>query len=317
MNRDGVERSAVLLMALGEDVAAQVLRYLSPLEVAELARAMRESGPVPRARVQDVMQAYQREAVRQTGIGADADAFLDAALTRAVGDDQARQLLARLVGGSAEMQRLAWKDPAEIAALLRDQPAQIAALVLTRLERGLAAATLEWLPQTMQLELLQSVDDVQTVSPEVLRELDIWLAQALAAEHETNTSGEDLAADLFARLTPATRAGLEAELAKHDPQALGRLKLGQLEWHDLARLSGDARMVFFKAVPGQTLLLALKGADPELVEHLLSNMPATAAGRLRDDLDALGAVKLSDIENAQQQTVKLLRELVRLGQIAI
>ena len=317
MNREGLERSAVLLMTLGEEAAAQVLRYLSPLEVAELGRVMRELGPLPKERVLSVMHEYAAEAARQTGIGADADQFLDAALTRAVGDEQARQLFARIAGDSEEIRQLAWKDPAEIAALLRDQPPQVSALLLARLERGLAIAALEWLPPAVQVDVLQNMGEGRPVSQDVLRELDTWLAQVRVSEQNTGGEVQTLAADLFANLSPAARAGVEAAMAVQNPGFLNQLQIGELELNDLAKLSGEARMVFFKAVPAQTLLLALKGADPDLVESLLANMPGTAARRLRDDLDALGAVRLSEIETAQQQAVKLLREMVMLGQIAI
>jgi len=96
---------------------------------------------------------------------------------------------------------------------------------------------------------------------------------------------------------------------------LEQLKAHQLELNDLARLSGESRTRFFKAVPGHTLLLALKGADPDLVQELLARMPETAARRFKDDIESLGAVKVADIESAQTETVRLLREMAATGQL--
>ncbi len=316
MNREGMERSAVLLLALGEEAAAQVLRQLSPMEVSGLGRVMREIGPLPRERVQAVVGEYEDEASRQTGFGADPDQFLDAALTRAVGDERARVLLSQIAGDSQDMQKLAWKEPAEIAALLRGEPPQIATVVLARLDRAQAAATLEWLPQDMRTEVLRRLAEWQGAPSDALREVDAWLVRSL----ESDVSGihpESLAADIFARLSPAVRGQIEAGLREQSPQLLNQLQAGQLELADVAQLSGQARTLFFKAVPGRTLLLALKGADPDMVETLLVHMPDTAARRLRDDLDALGAVRLVEIEAAQAQTVKLLRELAAMGEINI
>lgn len=314
MNREGMERSAIFLLALGEEAAAQVLRHLSPMEVSELGRVMREIGPLPRERVQAVIEKYADEAARQTGFGADPDQFLNAALTRAVGDERARQLLSRIAGDTQDMQKLAWKEPAEIAALLRSEHPQIAAVVLARLDRAQAAATLEWLPQDMQGEVLRRLAEWQGAPPEALREVDAWLARSLEQD-ASDTTGGSLAADIFSRLSPAAREEVEAGLRQESPQLLNQLQAGQLELADVAQLSGEARTLFFKAVPGRALLLALKGADPDVTEALLSRMPDTAARRLRDDLDALGAVRLVEIEAAQGQIVKLLRELAAQGQI--
>ena len=316
MNREGMERSAVLLLALGEEAAAQVLRQLSPLEVSGLGRVMREIGPLPRERVQTVIEEYEDEASRQTGFGTDPDQFLDAALTRAVGDERARLLLSQITGDSQDMQKLAWKEPAEIAALLRGEHPQIATVVLARLDRAQAAAALEWLPQDMRKEVLRRLAEWQGAPSDALREVDAWLVRSLESD-VSSTVPESLAADIFARLSPAARGQIEAGLREESPQLLNQLQAGQLELADVAQLSGQARTLFFKAVPGRTLLLALKGADPDLVETLLANMPDTAARRLRDDLDVLGAVRLVEIEAAQAQTVKLLRELAAMGQIHI
>lgn len=316
MNRDGLERCAIFLLALGEEAAALVLRYLSPMEVAEIGRAMRELEPLPRERVNAVIAEYQAKAVEQTGLGADAGQFLDAVLPRAVGEERARLLLSQIAGDSQDMQKLAWKEPAEIAALLRGEPPQIATVVLARLDRAQAAATLEWLSQDMRTEVLRRLAEWQGAPSDALREVDAWLVRSL----ESDVSGihsESLAADIFARLSPAVRGQIEAGLREQSPQLLNQLQAGQLELADVAQLSGQARTLFFKAVPGRTLLLALKGADPDMVETLLAHMPDTVARRLRDDLDALGAVRLVEIEAAQAQTVKLLRELVATGEINI
>lgn len=316
MNRAGLEKSAVLLLSLGEEAAAQVFRYLSPFEVGELGRAMREMGTLPRARVERVIDEYEEEAARQTGIGAGADEFLDAALTRALGDERGRQLLTRITGGSGEVRQLAWKEPAEVAALLQEQHPQLVTAVLAQLDRAQAAAILEWLPEALRSEVLQRLAEWHGAPAEALREMEDWLAHRLQ-EDASQKEGPGLAADLLARLSPAARMEVEAGLKEGSPQVYEQLRAQQLEFQDLARLSGESRTRFFKAVPAQTLLLSLKGADPDLVEHLLSNMPETAARRLRVDLESLGGARLSDIESAQAETVSLLREMAVAGELEL
>lgn len=313
MNRAGLEKAATLLLSLGEDAAAQVFRYLSPYEVGELGRAMRELGTLPRERVQAVLDAYEDEAARQTGIGADADQFLDAALSRALGDERGRMLLSRITAAGSSVQELAFREPAEVAALLKDEHPQLVAAVLAQLDRAHAAATLEWLPEAQREEVVRRLAEWRGAPPEALREMEDWLARHL--QETPGHEGANLAADLLARLSPAARDEVESGLAQTSPQVLEQIKAQQLGLDDLARLSGDSRTRFFKAVPGHTLLLALKGADPDLVQELLARMPDTAARRLRDDLETLGAVRVADIESAQAETVRLLREMAGAGEL--
>ncbi len=316
MNRAGLEKSAALLLALGEDAAAQVFRYLSPYEVGELGRVMRELGALPRERVEAAIDGYEAEAACQTGIGADADRFLDAALTRALGDDRGRMLLSRIAGAGSGIRQLAFREPAEVAALLKDEHPQLAAAVLAQLDRAHAAATLEWLPEALRQEAVQRLAEWQGAPLDAMREMEEWLARQLQGE-EPERTGASLAADLLARLSPAAREEVESGLARHSPQLLGQLKAQQLGLGDLARLSGESRTRFFKAVPGHTLLLALKGADPDLVEDLFARMPEAAARRLRDDLEALGAAKVADIEAAQAETLGLLRNMAAAGELEL
>lgn len=316
MNRAGLEKSAVLLLALGEDAAAQVLRYLSPFEVGELGRVMRETDALPRTHVNAVIDEYEAEAERQTGIGTGTDEFLDAALTRALGNERGRVLLARIAGAGGSIRQLAWKEPAEVAALLKDEHPQLAAAVLAQLDRAHAAATLEWLPEPQRQETVRRLAEWHGAPAEALREMEDWLSHRLRGE-ETERDGTGMVADLLSRMSPAAREEVESGLSENSPQLLEQLRAEQLDMNDLARLAGESRTRFFKAVPGRTLLLALKGADPDLVEELLANMPETAARRLREDIETLGAVKVADIESAQAETVRLLREMAVAGQLAI
>jgi flagellar motor switch protein FliG len=271
---------------------------------------------LPRERVEAVMEDYEVEAVRQTGIGTGADEFLDAALTRALGDDRGRKLMERIAGAGSNVQQLAWKEPAEVAALLKDEHPQLVAAVLAQLDRPHAAATLEWLPEMQREEVVRRLAEWHGAPLEALREMEDWLAHRLQGE-ESDQEGASLVADLLSRMSPAAREEVKSGLSENSPQLLEQLKAQQLGLEDLARLSGESRTRFFKAVPGHTLLLALKGADPDLVKELLVRLPDTAARRLRDDLESMGGAKVTDIEFAQAETVRLLREMAAQGQLEL
>ena len=315
MNREGIEKSAILLLSLGEEAAAQVFRYLSPTEVSELGRVMREIGALPRQRVEAVLRDYAEEASRQTGFGTDSEEFLDAALTRALGDDRGRQLMSRILGSEANgLKELDWMEPAEVAALLQDEHPQVVATVLVHLDKQQAARVLEWLAEPLRHQAVQRVAAWRGVPAEAMRELNAWLKTRLRKE-ASETDGEALAAAMLQQLSPAARTQLDSGLAADAPELLAQLKAHQLGLEDLRRLTPDSRTRFFKAVPGNRLLLALKGADPDLVEALLQRMPETAAKRLKVDLESMGACRLDDIEAAQNEVIALLRKMATSGEL--
>jgi len=317
MNGEGMQKSAILLLSLGEEAAAQVFRYLSPVEVSELGRTMRDIGVLPRERVETVLREYAVEAERQTGFGTDPEEFLDAALTRALGDDRGRQLMERLLGhGGSDLKQLDWMEPAEVAALLQDEHSQVVATVLVHLDRQQAAKVLEWLNEPLRHEVIRRVAEWRGVPAEAMRELNAWLASRLQKESQAN-NGEMIAAEMLQQLTPAARAQAESGLAADAPELLDQLKARQLNLDDMKRLTPESRTRFFKAVPGNALLLALKGSDPDLVDALLNNMPDTAARRLKDDLESLGASRLDEIDAAQEAVAELLREMAASGEVEL
>lgn len=317
MNREGTEKSAILLLSIGEEAAAQVFRYLTPTEVSELGRMMRDLGVLPRDRVEAVLREFNDEASRQTGFGADSEEFLDAALTRALGEDRGRQLMTRILGKERnELKQLDWMEPAEVAALLQDEHPQVVATVLVHLEKQQASRILEWLSEPLRHQVVQGVAGWRGAPGEAMRELNAWLESRLRKE-VPETDGQALAAELLHHLSPSTRAQIESGLAADDPELLEQLKIRQLGLEDLQRLTPISRTRFFKAVPGNSLLLALKGADPDVIQSLLQRMPETAAKRLKVDLESLGASRLDEIESAQAEVVSLMRKMAAKGDLEL
>ncbi len=317
MNQAGLEKSAVLLMAMGEAAAGQILRYLSPTEVTQLAETMRRMGGQSRERVATVLAEFKADAERQTGYGMAPQAFLGEALSQALGEEEAVALLARLEGEGAPLKQLAWMAPAEISQLLAQEPAPVVATVLAHLERDQAAEVLMLLPPQQRDEALLSLTRWQGAAPEALRELSDWLASRIRQEQPGREQGEELAASLLRRMPKDAAEAVNSGLSSRDPALAGRLAAATLTFQDLGRLDNASRTRLFKAAPAQILLQAMKGADPGLVETLAQRMGSTAARRLKDDLDSLGAVRVVQIEAAQEEVVRLMRQLAGGGELSL
>ena len=314
---DALPKAASLLLALGEDAAAQVLRRLAPAQVAQLTQALRASHPLTRDALRPVLGEFGAEAARQTGLGAEPEAFLGRALTQALGAETAARLLSRKreLGG---FKQLGWLVPEDVAGLLADEPPAVLATVLAHLEREQAARVLALLPAERQEETLLALTRGQAPEADALAELDAWLRERLARRDEAEaSSGEQVAGDLLLRLPPPVGRRLVEGLAQTSPALARSLGAEVLQFADLARLDPASRVDFFKSVPARSLLLALKGADPGLAESLTRGMTETAARRLRDDLTALGPVKVADIQQAQAEVLALLRAQVGTGAVLL
>ncbi|MDP2030024.1 MAG: FliG C-terminal domain-containing protein [Thiobacillus sp.] len=313
MSQAGIEKSAALLLALGEEATAAVFRYLSPLEVSRLGAAMREMGVLPRERVRLILRDYAAEAAEQTGFATDADRFLDDSLKLAWSPERAQAMLQRLgaTGGQAQ-EKLAGREPAEIAGLLEEQPPQLIAIVLAQLPRDVAAAVLDALPGSARAETLLSLAHSDAPHPDMLAELDDWLASLDAT---APSQGEAAVASLLGQMSEGSAAAALSQIDHDDAELAARLRVRHLAFEDLARLPEASRKAFLRNVGARVLLLALKGSDGRVLDALTAVMSPTAAQRMRDDLDTLGAVPVTAIQGAQEEASATLRRLAAEGAI--
>jgi flagellar motor switch protein FliG len=313
MSQAGIEKSAALLLALGEDATAAVLRFLSPLEVSRLGGAMRELGVLPRERVRAILHDYVAEAAEQTGFAADTGRFLDETLKLALSPEHAQAVLQRLGSSSAQaLEKLAWRDPAEIAGLLEAQPPQLIAVVLSQLPRDVAAAVLDVLPAATRANTLQSLARSDAPHPDMLRDLDDWLA---SLESAPPSQGEAAVAGILGQMSEGSAAAALNQLDLNDAALAARLRVRNLSFEDLAHLPEASRKAFLRNVGARMLLHALKGSDGRVLDALTAVMSPTAARRMRDDLDTLGALPVALIQSAQDEAGATLRRLASEGAI--
>lgn len=317
MSQSGVDKSAALLLALGEEASAAVLRYLGPLEVTRLGAAMRDLGVLPRERVSAVLSEFLSEAEQQTGFAADSERFLDETLRRALGADRAEPLLRRLgAAGRERIEQLAWQDPAAIAARLEVQPPQLAAAVVSQLPADVAAAVVELLPAQQRADTLMSLAQTDSPGPDLLRELEAWLV-ATADSDEAPAEGEAAVARLLANMSHGSATAALTAMDREDARLTARLRARALQFEDVPRLSLEGRKTLLRHIGARTLLHALKGCDDAVRDAVLQAMSSTAAQRLRDDLDTLGSVLVTDIQSAQEEAGELLRRLAAEGALRL
>lgn len=313
MSQAGIDKSAALLLALGEEATAAVFRYLSPLEVSRLGSAMRGLEVLPRERVRAILHDYAAEAAEQTGFAADTGRFLDQTLKLALSPERAQAMLQRLgAAGAQAVEKLAWREPAEIAGLLETQPPQLIAAVISQLPRDVAAAVLDVLPGTTRADTLLSLAHSDAPSPDMLRDLDDWVA---SLEPAAQPQGEAAVASLLGQMSEGSAEAALVQLDQNDADLAARLRVRNLVFEDLARLPEASRKTFLRNIGARTLLHALKGSDGQVLDALTAVMSPTAAKRMRDDLDILGALPVTAIQAAQDDAGATLRRLAAEGAI--
>jgi len=318
----GVEDAAILLMSLGEEEAAEVFKHLTPREVQRLGETIARMKAVPRDRCEAVLARFEAEASDPSVVLPDSDDYVRSVLRRALGDDKAAMLIDRILAGkdNSGIESLKWLDPASVAELLRNEHPQIVAAILVHLDADQAADVLRLLSERHRNEVMVRVATLDGIQPAALKDLNEVLSRLLAGGERTRKSrlgGVKAAAEILNLLGGAAETSVLDFVREADHELAQQIMDNMFTFDDLAGLDDKAVQALLREVQSESLVIALKGASPELRERILKNMSARAAEALREDLDSRGPVRLSEVEAEQKEMLKVVRRLADEGQITL
>ena len=320
--RTGTERAAILLLTLGEQEAAQVLKHMGAKEVQRIGAAMSKLANVSREEVHTVIAQFSQSVESETSVGVGTDEFLRKVLVDALGQDKAASIIDRInIGRSTKgLEALKWMDARAVAELIRLEHPQIIAIVLAYLDADQSAEVLTNLPANMRSDVMVRIATLDGVQPSALNELDDIMEKQFAGKSSAKTSsmgGAKAAANIINLLEPSQEGLIMEQIVKAD-QALGaRIQDLIFVFDNLLELDDRSMQELLRQVPSDRLLLALKGADEGLKEKIFKNMSQRAAEMLKDDLEAKGPVRLSEVEGAQKEILQVARKLADSGAIAL
>jgi flagellar motor switch protein FliG len=322
MDDQGVTDSAILLMSLGEEEAAQVLKYLTPKEVRKIGQAMTRLKGVSKDRIETVLASFHEQADQQTSIGVDSDAYVRSVITRAVGDDKARYLLDRILqgGNAAGIESLRWMDGESVADLIGDEHPQIIASIVVHLDREQASEVLAHLPDLLRNDVLFRIATLDGIPSGAMRELNEVLAKLLsggAVGKKSAVGGIRTVAEILNRLGSTHEAAAIEAMREQDGDLADRIVDEMLVFENLLEVDDRGMQALLREVQSESLIVALKGATQELRDKIFRNMSQRAAEMLRDDLDAKGPVRVSEVEAEQKEILKIVRRMADEGQIVI
>jgi flagellar motor switch protein FliG len=320
--RTGTERAAILLLSLGEQEAAQVLKHMGAREVQRVGAAMAKLQNVSRDEVSEVLQDFSTRVENQTSVGVGADEFLRKVLIDALGDDKAQSVIERINIGptSKGLEALKWMDPRAVAELIRLEHPQIIAIVLAYLDSDHAAEILGALPAGVRPDVVMRIATLDGVQPTALSELDDIMERQFAGKSAGKTSalgGAKAAADIVNFLDASEEGPLMEIITKTDEALAAKIQDLIFVFDNLIALDDRSMQELLRNVQSDRLLIALKGADETLKAKIFKNMSQRAAEMLKDDLEAKGPVRLSEVEAAQKEVLGAARKLAEAGTISL
>lgn len=322
MSDAGVMRSAVLMLALGEDEAAEVMKFLSPKEVQKLGAAMATMKSVGRDQVETAVSDFLTEAGLSSNLGLDSDEYIRSVLNKALGEDKASSLLNRILQtrDASGIESLKWMDAHTVAEFIKNEHPQIIATILVHLEPDQASEIIGHFPDRMRQDVMLRIATLDGVKPVALRELNDVMTKLLTGNEnikKQNMGGIKVAADIMNFMTGENEAIVMEGLKNYDDEMAQKIMDEMFVFDNIMDIDDKGIQVMLREVQSETLIIALKGTTEEMREKIFKNMSSRASEMMREDLESKGPVKLSEVEAQQKQILQIVRRLADEGQIQL
>ena len=320
---DGARQAAILLLTLGEQDAAEVLKHLSARDVQAVGSAMAGLTSVSRDEVESVLNRLNDDVGRQTALGVGTEEYIRKILTNALGESKAGGLIDRILLGrsSKGLESLKWMESRAIAELINLEHPQIIALVLAHLEPDQAAEVLGYLPPRTRADAVMRIATLDGVQPHALNELDEIMERQFSGSSNklksASVGGLKAAADILNAMETSREAELMSAIRTQDAGLGGKIEELMFVFDDLVELDDRSMQTLLREVPSARLTVALKCAEPAIREKIFANMSKRAADMLRDDLEVSGPVRVSEVDAAQKEVLMIARRLADAGQLTL
>ena len=320
----GPKKAAILLLALGEDAAADVMKNLEEAEIQQVGYYMSRFTDVSPEELDIVLEEFYRNSVMAdegVNISSSPD-FVKNALTKALGADRAKELSDNLRAGEEEagLEALRYAEPIMISNYIRTEHPQTIALILSYLKNAeQSSAVLRDLPESIQADILYRMAVIESIPPGVISEMNEVLTEEMqsAGSMATSVGGVEPVAEILNSVDKATETRILASIEETNPDLAEQIRELMFTFEDMALIDAKQMQLVMKDVDQADMVLALKTASDAVKELIFGSMSSRAAEMVREDLENLGPAKLSDVEAAQQKIIKVVKKLEEAGTIII
>jgi flagellar motor switch protein FliG len=318
----GTQRAAVLMLLLGEQQAAEIIRYLSPKEVQALGGAMVSVADLSQAAVNVVLDDFVAMLKKQTNLGLGTGDYVEKVLRRALGEDKAASVLSRIMPGQGNkgLEILKWMDARSIAEMIRHEHPQVVAIILSVLEYDVAADVLNFLSPESRPEIMQRVASLETVQPSAMEELESIMKKQFSSSSSAKSSsfgGIKAAAKIMNFVKVDLESQIMTQLTRLDPDLTQKIQDNMFTFENLSAVDNRAIQTLMRNVEPDMLMTALKGAQEYVKEKFFDNMSARARVMFIDEMESKGPLRITDVEEAQKSIMRIARKLSDKGELVL
>ncbi|MDA0747717.1 MAG: flagellar motor switch protein FliG [bacterium] len=312
---------AILMIALGQETTAEVMKYLTDFEIEQIAQAIAELDVVTTEQEDEVLEEFEQLLIAGKYVSQGGMDFARGALEKALGPRKAQALLDRVTTTtSSGFYMLRDVDPIQIIPFIAKEHPQTIALILSQLDASQSAGVLNGLPEELQADVSFRIAQMDNISPQVLRELEETLAQeleAILAGQVTEIGGPKAVAEILNRTGRSTEKAVLERLDAQDPELAEEVRNQMFVFDDIAKLTDREIQMILREVDTKDLAVALKGGSDEMRDRVLGNMSERVGTMLTEEMEFSAPVRMSDVEEVQLRIVQTVRQLEEAGQVTI
>ena len=319
---DGLDKAAIFMLSLGADEAAEVLKFFGPRDVNRLLTRMTHLKDIKHARVDKITREFLEVTVDQSAVGTASDKYIRSMLNKALGEERAGFLADRILqsGDTSGIESLKWVDASSVAELIKNEHPQIIATILVHLERDHAAMILNHFPEKVRKDVTIRISTLDGVQPNALKELNEVLSKALAGGEKVKKStlgGTKTAAEILNYVGTANEQAVLESIRDYDDELAQKIQDEMFVFDNLMDLDDRSLQQALREVDNAVLVIALKGAPEAMKDRLFANMSSRAAQAVQDELFNKGPVRISDVDMAQKEILRIVRRMADEGLIVL
>jgi len=315
-----LQKAVIVLVSMGELEAVKVVKSLSNREIKQLSNATNTISKITPEEVMEVLEEFLTEVSGDTGMATSGEEWLKRVIEKAIGSNKAQHLLRGLGPQQKVFDSLFDVDFTTLSNLLRKEHPQTQALILAHLDPAKAAGVLPMLPEEEQVDIVLRMARVSSIHPDVISDIEDALMeeiQLMGTLTATEAGGIDMVVDMLNIMEKKSEKQILEGVEQEDPKLAEEIKAMMFVFEDMVSLDDRSMQMILREIDQQTLTLALRGANDEMRERIFVNVSSRAAQMLREDIDSMGPVKLSEVEQAQSEVVQVALRLEEEGKIAV
>lgn len=318
----GKRKAAILLRVLSEDAAAEVMKFLSPIEIQDLSHEMAFVGPITHEEMFDTMNDFFAEVGKFSNVGGGSSEYIRGVLVKVLGEERAASILEDIqetANSGSGIDALNVIEPATVAEMIKDEHPQIIATILVHLDRGQGANVLEVLDDDLRENVMMRIATFSGVQPSALQELTEVLSSMLDGSNMKRSSmgGVKTAAEMLNLMNSTTEEHIMDRIRDQNEELAQNIVDNMFLFENIIDFEPASIRRLLTEVPSDKMAIALKGAEEELREKILGQMSERAGRILRDEIEGMGSIRRSQMEEEQKAILQIIKRLADTGEIVI